>query len=94
MGEKRIDESKDDDCTYPRRVLELIIDKFTIGLSNNDENPLMKVPYEAWDGKIFSVDAKDMRLCQPTEHKETIMRMYTLLPEKIDEAREDWTKHW
>lgn len=94
VGEKRIDESKGDDCTYPRRVLELIIDKFTIGLSNNDENPLMNVPYEAWDGKIFSVDAKDMRLCQPTEHKETILRMYTLLPEKIDDARKDWTKHW
>ena len=94
VGEKQIDESKGDDCTYPRRVLELIIDKFTIGLSNNEDNPLMNVPYEAWDGRIFSLDAKDMRLCQPTKHKETIMRMYTLLPNKIDEARTQWTEHW
>ena len=93
VGEKRIDEGKADDCTYPRRVLELIIDKFTIGLSNNEENPLINVPYEAWDGKIFRLAIKDMRLCQPTKHKETIMRMYTLLPNKIDEARKDWREY-
>lgn len=94
VGEKRINTPIEKDCTYPRHILELIIDKFNIGLSNSEENPLMNVPYEAWDGRIFSLDAKDMRLCQPTEHKETILRMYTLLPEKIEEARKNWTDHW
>ena len=94
VGEKRIDTPIESDCPYPRKILELIVDKFYIGLSSSEENPLMNVPYEALDGKIFSLDAQDLRLCQPVKHKEIIIRMYTQLPNKIEDARRHWKSFW
>lgn len=94
VGEKIIDESIEEGGVYPRRILDLIIDKFYIGLSSGSYNPLMNVPYEDWDGNIFKLDAKDMRLCQPTKHKETIVRMYTFSPGQMTEARKDWKANW
>ena len=94
VGEKIIGESIEEGGVYPRRILDLIIDKFYIGLSSGSDNPLMNVPYEDWDGNIFTLDEKDMRLCQPTKHKETIVRMYTFSPGQMTEARKDWKENW
>ena len=93
IGEKRVSTQIESDCTYPRRIIDIIIDKFYIGLSNSISNPLMCVPYEDRDGKIQYLDVEHMRLCEPIKHKETIVRMYACDPNKIEEAKKDWKKY-
>lgn len=93
VGEKKTDKPIEKDCTYPRRIVELIVDKFQIGLSSSNGNPLLNVPYEDRDGKVYYLGVEDLGLCMPLQHKETIIRMYTCLPSRMEEAKEHW-KNW
>ena len=93
VGEKKTDKPIEKDCTYPRRIVELIVDKFQIGLSSSDGNPLLNVPYEDRDGKVYYLGVEDLGLCMPLQHKETIIRMYTCLPSRMEDAKEHW-KNW
>jgi len=93
VGEKKTNKPIEKNCTYPRRIVELIVDKFQIGLSSNDRNPLLNVPYEDRDGKVNYLAIEDLGLCMPLQHKETITRMYTCLPSRMEEAKQTW-KDW
>lgn len=88
IGEKII-HNKEESCTYPRYVLDLIFDCFDMGLSSGKENPLNNVPYIR-NNKVDYMKKDEMGLCMPKIHKETILRLYTTDPDKIKEAKELW----
>ena len=88
VGEINVDDKGEG--PNPRIVVDLIIDKVEIGLSSGDTNPLYNVLYENRVGEVEYMKKEDMGLCMPQKHKETIMRMYTTQPSRLEEARTIW----
>ena len=76
--------------TYPRIILDVIIDRIEIGLSSGKENPLNRVPFISRQNEIYLMGEKEMGICMPKTHKEAILRIYTTNPEKIKETKEIW----
>jgi HD superfamily phosphohydrolase len=82
------------DLTYPYNKSNLIIDRFEIGLSSGNKNPLNLVLYEDKQGNIHNMGEDEGGLCAPKLHKETIMRIYTREPHITDSALEETRKFW
>lgn len=78
IEERVVPEDGKKDLTYPcTEEPNLIIDRFDIGLSGGDKNPLNFVLYEDKNGTIHNVGDGETGICIPKMHKETIMRIYT-----------------
>ena len=71
--------------TYPRYVLDLIIDKVEIGFaSSKHSNPLDQIYYfkDVHDPECFRLKASTTSFCIPEKHYETILRLYTTNPHR------------
>ena len=78
-------EAKVMDYTFPRTILNLIIDHIKIGFASGHINPLDKVLLFNKAGEITGIDKSDS-ICLPTKHREVIVRWYNTVPSQHEEA--------
>lgn len=84
IAEKRVLTDKQNDVTtYPRYVLDLIIDKVEMGFASSaHSNPLDQIYYfkDMANPECFRMKASTTSFCIPDKHYETILRLYTTEP--------------
>ena len=79
--------------TYPQYIIDLIIDEVELGFASADKkDPLNQIYYfkTVTDLQAFRIKASETSFCIPTIHYEKILRLYTLTPENMKEAKEYW----
>ena len=75
------------DYTFPRTIVNLIIDHIKIGFASGDVNPLDKVILVN-NIELVKIN-KSNSICVPTNHREVIVRWYNTVPSYHDEAVQD-----
>tara|TARA_A100001011_G_C13890313_1_gene666726 strand:- start:308 stop:670 length:363 start_codon:yes stop_codon:yes gene_type:complete len=81
------------DYTFPRTIVNLIIDHIKIGFASGDINPLDKVLLLDNENKITQIN-KSNNICLPTNHREVIVRWYNTVPHLQEEAKEEFKNKW
>jgi HD superfamily phosphohydrolase len=92
VGEKTLSKKQTVSGPNPRIVLNIIIDKVTIGFDNGDKNPLNDVWLFNKKNKLTHIDFT-MSLSVPTDHREVVLRWYNTDPERQSEAENEWKNY-
>jgi HD superfamily phosphohydrolase len=82
-------ETKASDYTFPRTIVNLIIDHIKIGFASGDVNPLDKVILVNKLSELVKIN-KSNSICVPTNHREVIVRWYNTVPSYHDEAVQEF----
>ena len=82
-------ETKASDYTFPRTIVNLIIDHIKIGFASGDVNPLDKVILVNKLSELVKIN-KSNSICVPTNHREVIVRWYNTVPSYYDEAVQEF----
>ena len=86
-------ERKANDFTFPRTIVNLIIDHIKIGFASGNINPLDKVLLINKHSTIVKIDKSDS-ICLPTNHREVIVRWYNSVPRLHSEAVEEFKRKY
>lgn len=94
VGEKILTKSHYEnikDETYPRIVVNLIIDLIPLGFASSDTNPLFRVVFhDSKDPSKLSYITKNMSITMPNFHKEVVLRYYNTDPSRQEIEKQDW----
>jgi hypothetical protein len=74
---------------FPRRIVDLLVDKVDIGFASGGENPLTSVYYFENEEAMLS-DPTESSFSIPKQFRESILRLYTYDRNKEKEAKEFW----
>ena len=92
VGEKTLSTEQIVNEPNPRTVLNIIVDKVTIGFASGDKNPLNDVWFFDKKNELSHLDST-MSLSVPTNHREVVLRWYNTDPEKQVSAEEEWKEY-
>jgi HD superfamily phosphohydrolase len=82
-------ETKASDYTFPRTIVNLIIDHIKIGFASGDVNPLDKVILVDMHSELVKINKSDS-ICVPTNHREVVVRWYNSAPSLHAEAVQEF----
>ena len=82
-------ETKASDYTFPRTIVNLIIDHIKIGFASGDVNPLDKVILVDKHSELVKINKSDS-ICVPTNHREVVVRWYNSAPSLHAEAVQEF----
>ena len=79
--------------TYPRRLLNIIVDLVPIGFASSNINPLDKILFHdtKYPDQLYYFN-KNISISMPQFHKEIILRCYNTDPSKQQEEEIKWNK--
>ena len=74
---------------FPRRIVDLLVDKVDIGFASGGQNPLTSVYYFENEEACLS-DPTESSFSIPKQFRESILRLYTYDRNREEEAKEFW----
>ena len=85
--------TKASDYTFPRTIVNLIIDHIKIGFASGDVNPLDKVILVDKHSELVKINKSDS-ICVPTNHREVVVRWYNSAPSLHAEAVQEFKNRY